>query len=168
MKWILILVLFISCNEADEKTTTTDVSTSTDTTNPASPSSPAPNDPGTPVSNCFLRVTGRDSLRLSYTTNANSITGKMMYDNYQKDGSWGTVKGTINGDTLKTWYDFESEGMRSVRRIIFKMENERLLPATGEFIVRGDSSLYADESRLEFGKEGALQKVDCGVLRFTF
>ncbi len=157
MKWILITALLLGCAAPEEKDSATDTTAT-------------PLETPTPIAEeeCFLRVTGRDSLRLSYTADGDNISGRMMYDNYQKDGSWGTVKGMLEGGLLKVWYDFEAEGMRSVRRIIFRVEKDHLLPATGELVVRGDSSLYVDEGKLEFEKEGALQRVECGVLRFTF
>jgi hypothetical protein len=75
-----------------------------------------------------MKIIGRDTAILMLDQKGNMFTGKMLYDNYEKDGSRGTIKGKEDNEIIKLWYDFDSEGMHSVMEVYFKKE-------TGSFCV---------------------------------
>lgn len=114
----------------------------------------------TPADECYLQILKRDTFTISYQQSGNMITGRMKFDNYQKDGSSGTIKGEMVADTLKLWYNFQSEGMSSVMEIYLKKENGKLIRGIGPVDVKGDTSYYTDKSAIKYTGT-SYNKVDC-------
>jgi hypothetical protein len=116
----------------------------------------------TDFNGCYWKISGRDTIVAWLAQTENTLTGKLSFDNFEKDGSSGTVHGTIEGDTARLWYSFESEGMKSVMEIRFRKNGDRLLRGTGVTQVNGDTSLFSDNQPVEFNEDFALVKTDCG------
>ena len=114
--------------------------------------------PDNNVSGCYRHTRGRDTLLVQLVQNGGRLAGRMRFDNYQIDGSMGTVTGNVSGDTLFLWYDFLSEGMRSVREMIFMKKGEDLMMAEGPFTLRGYSTLL---NHIELKYAEVLQQVQC-------
>lgn len=115
----------------------------------------------TDMSGCFWKITGRDTLVAWLAQTENTITGKLSFDNFEKDGSSGVVHGTVEGDIIKLWYSFESEGMKSVMELWYKRLGDSLLRAVGPSAVKADSSYFNDQSAIKFDGKQSLLKVDC-------
>jgi len=115
----------------------------------------------TDFNGCFWMITGRDTAVAWLAQTENTITGKLSFDNFEKDGSTGTVHGTIEGDVAKLWYAFQSEGMKSIMEVWLKKQGDTLLRGTGESKVNADSSYFADRTAVKFDTDQALKKVDC-------
>lgn len=118
----------------------------------------------TDFNGCFWQVTGRDTLAAWLAQTENTITGKLNFDNFEKDGSSGTVHGTIEGDIAILWYSFESEGMKSVMEVWFQKKGDSLIRGTGPSQQRADSSYFSDTSKVRFDNSQVLQKTDCANL----
>ena len=88
----------------------------------------------------------------------------MIYDNYEKDGSRGTVKGKDNGEIIMLWYDFNSEGMHSVMEVYFKKENGKLVRGIGDMDVKTDTTYFI--SGINYSDREAFNKVDCGLIEW--
>ncbi len=167
---IVILLFFASCN--NDKTTTIETGTSNKSTSEPTPAGEAKKKEGAnspvigPSINCYMRTSGRDTVLLRFEQTGNSISGRLMFDNYQIDGSSGNVKGSIEGEIIELWYDFEAEGMRSVRQLFFKNEAGRLLWGKGEQVSRNDSTLYTDVNNITYSEYLLLKKVECDKMRF--
>lgn len=110
---------------------------------------------------CYFLSIGRDSLLIQIIETDDTIRGKMVFDNFEKDGSRGIIRGTMHGDTLKGWYDFESEGMRSVMEIMFLNEDSFLIRAQGKVDVKADTVYFPDPSVISFPDENAYRRVSC-------
>ena len=115
----------------------------------------------TDMSGCFWKITGRDTLVAWLVQTENTIMGKLSFDNFEKDGSNGPVHGTVEGDIIKLWYSFESEGMKSVTETWFKKQGNSLLRGVGPSAVRADSSYFTDHTAVTFSADQSFQKVDC-------
>ena len=85
----------------------------------------------------------------------------MYYKNFQKDSSFGDVNGVQNGDTIKLMYTFESEGMVSDREIYFLRKNGNLIEGIGDSNTEGNTSLYADYSKIQYNDDQTLKQVTC-------
>lgn len=149
-----VLFAAISCEKKADQTidtSTKDSVNAIDTSQPVEPST---------VQNCYLGVTGKDSVYVSLDDNLGTFTGKMRYKNFEKDSSMGDLMGTKNGDTLKLNYTFASEGMTSDREIYFLMKDGKLVEGIGDHKVEGDKDSYADPAQIKYiGQE--LEKADC-------
>lgn len=149
------LLLAISC----EKKTDKNIDTSNSNNSVVNTNDSQPLEPST-VQNCFVGVTGKDSVFVSIDDNLGTFTGTMRYKNFEKDSSVGDLMGTINGDTLKLNYTFASEGKTSDREIYFLMKDGKLLEGIGDHKVDGDKDLYANPAKIKYtGQE--LEKADC-------
>ena len=91
----------------------------------------------------------------------NTITGKLSFDNFEKDGSTGTVHGTIEGDVAKLWYTFMSEGLKSVMEIRLQKKDDTIRRGTGKMDVKGDTSFFAVDQPAGFDDDMAFTKIDC-------
>lgn len=120
---------------------------------------------GTPdLAGCYLRVMDRDTVALSIQQSGRSVTGKLSFDNFEKDGSTGRVDGTIDGDTLKLIYNFQSEGMHSVMEVYCKIVDRGLITGVGEVSVKSDTAYYSNPGQLEYPESNKLGKLDCEKL----
>ncbi|HEU4471618.1 MAG TPA: hypothetical protein VFR58_11070 [Flavisolibacter sp.] len=113
------------------------------------------------LAGCYRQVVGRDTIRLELRQTGDSVYGNMAFDNYEKDASSGTVRGRASGEQLTLWYDFFSEGMRSVMEIVLKQNASGLVMGTGPVKVRADTAMFEDHGNLEFKQTGLLEKVPC-------
>ena len=145
MKYIVYLLLFgklISCNNNNQ------VATSESSGNGKAISSDAKEQTSPGVTGCYMKIIGRDTAILMLEQKRNEFTGKMLYDNYEKDGSRGTVKGIEDKEIIKLWYDFNSEGMHSVMEVYFKKENGKLLRGVGDMDAKTDTTYFYIRNKL--------------------
>lgn len=116
------------------------------------------------VEGCYVKIVKRDTMVLHLEQNGKNVSGKMSFDNYEKDGSTGEVKGVIEKDIVKIWYNFQSEGMNSVRQLHFKINDSSLVLGVGPMTDRADSSFFTDDSTIDFSKDQSFIKTDCSSL----
>ena len=116
---------------------------------------------GNNLSGCYWQILKRDTLVASLSQKDEMVTGKLSFDNFEKDGSSGLVRGTKAGDIIKLWYSFESEGMKSVMEVWFKKQGDALLRGTGDMATKADSSYFTNPAAVEFTSNQQMKKVDC-------
>lgn len=122
-------------------------------------------EPATELSDsCYWKITGRDTLVAWLVEKDNKIAGTLNFDNFQKDGSSGTLTGTIEDNIIKLWYSFESEGMKSVLEVWFKKQESRLVRGVGPSGVKNDTSYFTDPSAVRFDTGQTLLLVDCALV----
>ena len=162
MKYILYIFLLsrlIACNDKSRPKGNSITSQSSDSGTAASNLGDHPlND----ITGCYMKIIGRDTAILMLEQKGNMFTGKMLYDNYEKDGSRGTVKGKEDKEIIKLWYDFDSEGMHSVMEVYFKKDNGRLLRGVGDMDARTDTAYFI--SGINYSDKEAFTKVDCDLI----
>lgn len=113
------------------------------------------------TSECYWQILKRDTLVAMLQQNGNTITGKLNFDNFEKDASSGPVTGMAENNILKLWYSFNSEGMHSVMEVWFKKEGTTLLRGTGEMGNKADTSYFTNPSGVVFTSNQVMNKVDC-------
>lgn len=118
------------------------------------------------VTGCYMQTIGRDTILAILEQRGETVTGKLKFDNYQIDGSSGTLHGVVEGDILKLNYDFFSEGMNSIMDIYFKVENNTLIRGVGDMKTNGDSTTFINEFSIEYPLETVLKKANCEVVKF--
>ena len=117
---------------------------------------------------CYMKVTGRDTTILMLEQVGDDLNGKMIFDNYQKDGSSGTVNGRREGEIIRLWYDFFSEGMNSKMEIYFKFEEGKLIRGIGEIDVKNDSAFYKNVQTIGYPATETFEKVACAGIEGKF
>ena len=165
IKYVLIILLsgkLLSCNNNIQTNERSDGSKSSDTSQTASPKTGEK--PVADLDGCYMKIIGRDTALLMLEKKGKEFSGKMLYDNYEKDGSRGTVKGKEDGEIIKLWYDFNSEGIHSVMEVYFKKENGRLLRGIGDMDVKTDTTYFT--TGINYSDKEAFSKVDCGIVEW--
>jgi hypothetical protein len=163
MKILLMLPLVIlSCTSNSDNTKTNTSQSESDIkvsgeTHADRPVDKSPENDG----NCYWQIMARDTFVASFSKTGDKVSGKLTFDNYEKDGSTGTVSGITSDGIMKLWYTFQSEGMKSVMEVWFKKEGDKLLRGSGEMSVRSDSSFFSNPAAIDFNSGQTLKKVSC-------
>ena len=158
---IFAAIILLSCNQAgniEQNTKTTSVAI--DTTSASPGSAPSSNTAGN-SSVCFMQVLKRDTFVAVIARSNNIISGKLTFDNFEKDGSSGSITGREEKGILKLWYSFQSEGMQSVMQVFLKDEDDKLIRGTGEMSSKGDSSFFVNPAAVSYDNNLIMQKINC-------
>ena len=107
---------------------------------------------------CYIHVTGKDTLFVKLSDNLGTITGTMNYKNFQKDSSSGDISGIADGDTIRVDYNFTAEGTQSTREIWFLKKDGTLIEGTGEYDETGQRF---KPTTVQFSGGRILQPADC-------
>ena len=116
------------------------------------------------LSGCYWKVLLRDTFVLHLEQSGNDLTGKLSFNNFQKDKSSGNVHGKIEGDIVRLWYNFQSEGMQSVMEVYFKKQGDHLIRGLGPVEVKGDSAYFHNDKDVDYKSDQTFTKVDCSIL----
>lgn len=81
---------------------------------------------------CYVAHLSKDVYTLNIQSSNNTeVIGALAYNNYQKDSSSGSFKGTFQNDILLGKYSFDSEGSHSERQVIFKKIGDNFIQGFG-------------------------------------
>lgn len=117
-----------------------------------------------PVSEeCYSAVINKDTISMTLNIKGNHLTsGKLSYDFYEKDKSFGTLVGEIKGDTLFAEYAFMSEGLGTVRQVAFLKKGNTYVEGFGDVVDDNKGKVtFKDKKKLKFDGNIVLSKVDC-------
>ena len=126
------------------------------------------NHPGVDVSGCYWKILKRDTFAIHLNQKGNTVSGKLSFDNFEKDASSGTVTGTINGIIIQLIYSFASEGMNSVMEVYFKKDSGQLLRGIGNMDVKNDTSFFTDPNAIVYTPDQAFNQIPCEDLPAKF
>ena len=115
-----------------------------------------------PSKDCYAYTSNKDSVLMEITTSGNSVLGTLTYKIFEKDQNRGTIRGTMNGDTLIAAYKFMSEGMESVREVAFVKKGEGFIEGFGEVEEVNGAMKFKDISTLKYSSNMVLHRVECG------
>lgn len=115
----------------------------------------------TNISGCYASNVKKDSSLLKLTISDTSVTGELSYHLYEKDSNSGTIKGLIHDSLIVADYTFQSEGMTSVRQVVFKMNNDTLVEGFGDIMMKGDTAEFKNISDLQFQNDRPFLKTAC-------
>ena len=72
---------------------------------------------------CYQSVVQRDTATLYLNIIGNEVTGKLVYNHYEKDDNTGSIKGELRDNHIYADYIFQSEGGTSAREVAFKLQD---------------------------------------------
>ena len=110
---------------------------------------------------CYWKVVQKDTFALHLQQSKGTVSGRLTFNNYQKDKSTGTVHGNIDGDIIRLWYTFSSEGMNSVMEIYFKKQDDGLVRGLGNVAVKGDTSYFENAGEVRYRTDQVFTRVSC-------
>lgn len=101
------------------------------------------------VLGCYVAKIGKDVYSLNLQVEeAGKLRGTLYFKNFEKDSSKGSFVGTLNGDILLGQYFFSSEGMDSVRQVIFRKEAGGFVEGFGPVDEKGEN--FTDFGQIKF------------------
>lgn len=110
---------------------------------------------------CYQMVVQRDTATLYLDVAGTAISGKLVYNHYEKDDNEGSFKGELRDNLLIADYLFRSEGVTSTRKVAFKIRDSVLLEGYGEVLQRDAREIYQHTDRLQFDSTHPFRKIDC-------
>lgn len=151
---IFIVANFVACQSAENKNS--DIKKdSTDTTAVATIM--------VPNTTCFRYIHDKDTVYLKIEKFPNVVTGKLVYNFFEKDGNTGDIDGKLQGDTLIADYTFKSEGQTSVRQVAFIVKDNMATEGNGDMEEKEGKMVFKNIATLDFSKGLQLNKIDCPV-----
>ncbi len=111
------------------------------------------------VAGCYVAKLSKDVYTLKIESENNgAVTGRLAFNNYEKDSSSGTFTGTLSGDILLGTYSFDSEGMHSNRQVIFKKVGDSFIEGFGDVKVVGDTETLTDPNTVTYDPKSTFVK----------
>lgn len=153
---LLFLLIAISCNSQNDKENSSGENNTDSNTINESNDTMAPN-----ISGCYAYHVMQDSALLKLNISGTNVTGTLSYHLYEKDNNSGSISGTLQDSLIVADYTFQSEGMNSVRQVVFKMNNDTLTEGYGDIAMKGDTALFKDISLLKFQNDRPFLKITC-------
>jgi hypothetical protein len=103
------------------------------------------------ISGCYVAMLSKDVYTLHITSQQGEVvSGTLAFKNFEKDSSNGTFSGTYKKGILLADYTFNSEGMQSVRQVIFKKIENGLVEGFGNVTTIGDREVFVDPSTVAY------------------
>ena len=120
----------------------------------------------TSIVGCYVATLGKDVYTLTITSQQNNaVAGTLQYKNFEKDSSSGSFMGTFSDNTLLGEYTFNSEGMQSVRQVIFKHEGDTFIQGFGVVETTGDREHFANTALITYDKNSTFKHSDTCDIR---
>ena len=147
-----LFLLMISCN--NDEASTTEIVKDTIGNNGNTPNSTKS------LAGCYSMIYLKDTATLSINIIDSNVSGKLQYKWFEKDDNDGAIKGVVRDNLIIANYTFQSEGVSSVREVVFSIKNDSLFEGYGEVVVQNDTTRFVNTNQITFMKN-PLIKVDC-------
>lgn len=152
---LTLLTVFLLCGCNSNKSNT-DEATLKDSTSAASPMT------AKSQTHCYALMTPQgDTIILNLTQQGIDVQGTLMYSLFEKDRNTGTLRGRMHGDTLRADYTFESEGVESVREVVFLAKKDGFVEGYGPVEETEKKTIFSPGATLTFDLEEVLKKTEC-------
>lgn len=114
---------------------------------------------------CYLYAKNKDTIAVMLTQSNNLVLGEIVYNFFEKDGSFGSFEGIIKGDTIFGDYNFEAEGTTSKRELIFLKKGNALFQGYGEVeFEENNTTVFKNNAHISFDESFPLAAVNCDEL----
>ncbi len=110
---------------------------------------------------CYLYCNDHDTISLTITRQDEVVSGTLTYHLYQKDKNTGVIQGQMEDDLLVADYTFQSEGLQSVRQVVFKKVGDNLIEGYGETENKNARSYFTTIDSLKFNDSIVLKAANC-------
>lgn len=108
----------------------------------------------------YVANLANDVYTLEITSQENEqVEGSLVFNNFEKDSSAGTLSGTYTDGILLGDYSFESEGMASVMQVIFMKQGDNFVRGYGE-VDEATGSRFVDLEAITYDTSVVFEKID--------
>ena len=144
-----IFLLFLSCSESNNEKVES---------KPVIPvTTPAPES----LNGCYEMVISGDTAFMNIEQSSDMLNGTLKYKRKDKDSNKGKVVLTKTGNRAEGFYTFQSEGLTSVRQIVFKINNNSFAEGYGNIEMKNDTAVFKYPHALNFEEKHTFNKVTC-------
>ncbi len=152
---LLLLVLFISCNVNKE------VKYDAAIKNP--PDSVTSNSKAiiNLIPGCYQMIIDKDSALMNLSVVDKKVSGSLQYKRFEKDSNAGNFEGLIENNKISGWYRFQSEGVISVRQVVFKISGGGISEGYGDIALRNDTAYFKYPQALNFEEIHFYKNIPC-------
>lgn len=113
------------------------------------------------LSGCYTMTQKQDTALLSLRVEDTLVSGDLSYQWHARDANKGTLKGVLRDSLILADYTFESEGLTSVREVIFKIKDSTLIQAFGELVPNAKKVTFRDPNNLQYLERTPFIKTAC-------
>ena len=114
------------------------------------------------LAGCYQMILKQDTATLQLDVKDSTVTGILNFHWYEKDWNEGTLKGVLRENRIHADYTFHSEGMVSVREVVFRIaENGSLVSGFGDLVEQGGKLVFADREALQFQVDHPFLPIPC-------
>lgn len=114
------------------------------------------------INGCYQMVISKDTAVFELIKNEKHVEGKLNYKRFEKDSNQGAFHGALNDSTIVGWYRFQSEGMISVRQVVFKIRADgNLSEGYGKMEMKSDTAYFTLPHNLNFEDQHPYIKINC-------
>jgi len=111
---------------------------------------------------CFIYAGREDEVFMQLVpAGEGRFRGMLQYDLNYKDRNDGTLEGSLDGDKLVAEYTFRSEGLTSVRQVVFRKEGDTWVEGYGETVEAAGKQTFKDINALKYNTAIRLKPVSC-------
>lgn len=150
-----MLVCCTACNDAAKQSETSPKDTTVKVDDSHISTTPIPLD------GCYTMIINNDTAHLRVNVIDSIVSGHLSYHWSQKDHNDGSLKGVVRDSLIIADYTFRSEGMISVRQVVFKMAGTSLAEGYGDLNTSSDTVRFKDISSLQFMYDKPFLKKPC-------
>lgn len=113
------------------------------------------------LAGCYEMVISGDSAFMKLEQNNNLLTGTLVYKRKEKDSNTGNIVLTTVQNRADGYYTFQSEGLTSVRQIVFKINGDSFAEGYGNIEMKNDTAVLKYPHALNFEEKHTFNKVNC-------
>ncbi len=110
---------------------------------------------------CYVFNDGKTFINLELKENGAVVKGNLTYALAEKDKNTGSFSGVVKADILLANYNFQSEGVQSMRTVAFKINGHKLTEGYGD--MTADGTRFAHPDSLSFSSNMTLEKGACEI-----
>jgi hypothetical protein len=89
------------------------------------------------------------------------VNGTLEYNIYEKDKNTGVIAGTMQDNILRATYEFQSEGVKSTRNVVFKIMGEQAYEAQADSLTTDGLPVFNSDAALLKFEPSPFKKIPC-------
>lgn len=150
---VFITILLASCASRENKPAENLQPTKPDTLQ-HTPGKPSP-------AKCYQYASVDDTIRLTVIQLDSLITGTLSYRLKEKDKNDGAIQGKMVAGMLIADYTFMSEGVSSVRQVVFRLDGGAFVEGYGPIVTQNGRVYFKDIKSLNYDTNMKLEEYTC-------
>lgn len=150
---VMMSILLAACTSRDNKPAENIQQTKPDTFQNI-PAKPSP-------AKCYRYASASDTISLTVIHLDSFVTGTLSYRLKEKDKNDGAIQGKMADGLLIADYTFMSEGITSVRQVVFKTDGGSVMEGYGPTVTQNDKVYFKDIKSLKYDTKMKLEEYTC-------